>query len=254
MVRKAIFMSLLVLSIRAEAQKKKSLTELVDPYNLKWEMVSRWVEQSKTKVTVLPRVKSMADSAILQCQISTDNVLGAIIYNTGGILIDNGWIRILGSGCKEMDRSLPQWNKGKSKINTGDSPNFVLVADDVIGGLFAINTGGIDELGLNKIFYFGPNSLKWQPIGLTYEQFVVFCMTNDLREFYSDFKWKGWENEISQLGPNQVVSAYPLLWTKDGKELKKNRKVTPIQKLWDTYASKHKELTISTKRSLSMAK
>jgi hypothetical protein len=40
--------------------------------------------------------------------------MGAIIYETGGLLVDNGWIRILGSGHKKLDRNLPEWNKGKS--------------------------------------------------------------------------------------------------------------------------------------------
>lgn len=253
-MKQLIVIAMIFLQANVFAQQKKTVKELVDPSNGKWEMINRWIASSKTKVTVLSKESNRADSAILQCQLSTDNVLGAIVYNSGGLLIDDGWIRILGSGCKEMDRGLHQWNKGKSKINSGELPNFVLVADDAIGGLFAINTGGIDEMHLNKVFYFGPNSLKWETIGLTYEQFVVFCMTQDVRDFYHDFKWKGWENEVQQLGPNQVVSAYPLLWTKDGKELKKNRKVTPIQKLWDTYAAKHKELTRSNSKTLSYNK
>lgn len=231
--------------------KKKTLSELIDKNNSGWDLVSRWIKVSKNPVTILPRDSQKADSAIICTQLSTDDPLGGVIYNCGGLLIDSGWVRILGSGSTKMSRSVPQWNFGKAKINSGDIPSFVLIGDDVIGGLFAINAGGIDEINLGKIYYFGPNSLQWSSLGLNYSQFLVFCMSDALRDFYSDFKWKGWQNEVTGLDGNQVVSCYPLLWTKEGKEFKCNRKVVPIQKLWDTYALKHKELTRTIYRSFT---
>ena len=38
--------------------------------------------------------------------------LGAVVYETGGILVDGGWLRILGSGNARLTRTLPGWNAG----------------------------------------------------------------------------------------------------------------------------------------------
>ena len=61
----------------------------------------------------------------------------------GGILIENGWIRILGSGSAKLNRSLPEWNLGKSYMEFGQTSPFLLVADDAIGGFFILNGGGL---------------------------------------------------------------------------------------------------------------
>jgi hypothetical protein len=66
-------------------------------------------------------------------QLTTRSPMGAIMYTTGGILADDGWIRILGSGSTRLPRSLPDWNKGKTFITYGERAPFLLVADDAIG-------------------------------------------------------------------------------------------------------------------------
>ena len=42
--------------------------------------------------------------------------MGAVIFETGGILIDEGWLRILGSGHPRLPRSLPDWNKPNPRM------------------------------------------------------------------------------------------------------------------------------------------
>jgi hypothetical protein len=38
--------------------------------------------------------------------------MGAIVYHTGGLLIDHGWLRILGGGGHpRTQRSLMSWNR-----------------------------------------------------------------------------------------------------------------------------------------------
>jgi len=58
--------------------------------------------------------------------------MGAVVNETGVILVDNGWIRILGSGSEKLKRSLPKWNKGKSFSDFGQAMPFLLIADDAI--------------------------------------------------------------------------------------------------------------------------
>lgn len=75
--------------------------------------------------------------------------MGAIVYETGGLLIDHGWLRILGSGHARLPRSIASWNQGRTIFGDVDPPGYLLVADDVVGGLFAINGG---QLGPKRGF------------------------------------------------------------------------------------------------------
>lgn len=134
----------------------KQVDELIDPQQTGWVQVQKLLSSSKNKIEILPKDSLRADSALYLTQLSTKSALGGIIYNCGGILIDNGWVRILGSGSKQLNRSLPQWNKGKSFANYGDSSSFLLIADDVVGGFFAINTGGLDEKDIDRVYSMDP--------------------------------------------------------------------------------------------------
>jgi hypothetical protein len=92
--------------------------------------------------------------------------MGAIIYETGGILVDDGWVRILGSGSAALNRDLMTWNKDKQN-------NFLLVADDVLGGFFAINAGAFGPESIGKIFYFSPDNLQWEATNKSYSDFCA---------------------------------------------------------------------------------
>jgi hypothetical protein len=162
--------------------------------------------------------------------------LGAIVYNTGGVLIDNGWIRILGSGCDKLNRSLPEWNKGKSFEKYGEPMGFVLIADDVLGGFFALNGGSLETKKLGKIFYLSPDNLEWECLDMAYTEFLLFCFNGDLEKFYSELRWKSWKNDVKVLQGNQGFSFFPFLWTttKDIKTIDdRSRKTVPIQELYD---------------------
>ena len=65
--------------------------------------MKQWIAKARNKVEVLPRDRVKASEALYYTQVTTRSPMGAIVYETGGILIDNGWIRILGSGNKKLD-------------------------------------------------------------------------------------------------------------------------------------------------------
>ncbi len=84
-------------------------------------------------VEVLAASALARGEALLETQVSVRSTLGAIVYETGGLLIDHGWLRILGSGHPRLPRTLPGWNRGRTGSSEGNS-GFYLVADDVVGG------------------------------------------------------------------------------------------------------------------------
>jgi hypothetical protein len=224
--------------------KLRPLTELINTKEPAWtDFLQQWIKDAKNHVEVLPKDKDKADSSLYKSQVTTRSPMGAIVYETGGILIDHGWIRILGSGSKKLDRNLMDWNKGKTYTKLGQQLPYLLIADDVLGGLFAINAGGLDTLGIGKIFYFAPDDLLWTPTDLTYTQFLNFCFSGDIKKFYENLYWNGWEKDISSIDGNQGISCIPFLWTAEGKDINKvSRKPVPIQELWLLHNDLSKQL------------
>ena len=112
--------------------------------------------------------------------------MGAIAYNAAGIFIDNGWLRVheASKASAISAAPLPEWNEGKSD-------RFYLVADDVVGGFFAINGGLLGE-DLGNVYFYAPDSLRWEPCRFGYSQFLVWAMSDKLHDFYGSLRWEGW--------------------------------------------------------------
>jgi hypothetical protein len=227
------FLLFSVLSNTATGQYNRRSIDELKADTSGWYLIKQSVKAAKNKVEILSVNHSKANEALVQIQVSTHSYMGAIVYNTGGILIDNGWVRLLGSGNDLLHRSLPEWNKGKTFKNYGDKSGYLLIGDDAIGGFFAINAG---ELGndVGKVYYLAPETLKWESLGKGYSEFVEFCLNGDLNKFYQNMRWKGWEKDTRQLPGDKTYNFYPYLWTKEGKEIEKNsRKQISIEEQYN---------------------
>ncbi|WP_206513861.1 DUF2625 domain-containing protein [Pseudoflavitalea rhizosphaerae] len=220
--------------------KMRPLNELINKKSDTWKLLQSDINSASNPIEILPKNKIAADSALYYAQVTTNSPMGAIIYETGGILVDSGWLRILGSGSNQLPRSLMNWNMGKSITRQGERPPFLLVADDVIGGFFAINGGGLDSASLGKVFYFTPDNPSWMNLQLTYSAFLQFCFSGDLSKFYEGMQWKNWRNDISKIKGDQGFSFYPLLWSKESQENfdETQMQIVPIEELWNLYFKK----------------
>ena len=222
--------------------KMRSVEELINITEPGWPLVQQWIDSAKNKVDILSCDTAKAKDALYKTQVTTRSPMGAIIYSTGGLLIDNGWIRILGSGNEKLKRSIPDWNKGKSFKEFGETPTFLLIADDAVGGFFAVNGGQFGK-DLGKIYYLSPDNLEWEPLDLTYTDFLIFCFNNDLAEFYSNLRWQNWKEEVAMLDGDKVYNFVPPLWSKQGKDIDKNvRGAVPIEEQYSFNMSARKQL------------
>jgi len=211
----------------------RALQELINKEEPGWPIVKEWIDLAKNKVEILPCDKQKAEEALVYTQVTTRSLMGAIVYETGGLLIDSGWIRILGSGSELMKRSLPGWNKGKTFTEYGEVPPYLLIADDAIGGFYALNGGYLGE-DVGNIYYFAPDSLEWEPMKIGYSQFLLFCFETNMDNFYLNLRWQGWEEDIKNLHPDYAYNFSPFLWTKEGKDINNiSRKTMPIEEVYN---------------------
>ena len=243
MKRKLLLISLILITFVTNGQNKmKSAEELIDKKDPAWATVEEWIKTAKNKVEVLSVDAVKAKETLYKTQVSTHSSMGAIVFMTGGLLVDDGWIRILGSGNSRFNRALPDWNKGKSFKEFGETPSFLLVADDAVGGFYLLNGGGLGK-DLGKIYYFSPDNLEYEPLGITYTEFLQFCFNNDLDKFYKGNRWTKWRDEVSKLDGNKVFNFYPFLWTKEGKDINKNsRRAVPVEEQYRLNLDMRKQL------------
>jgi hypothetical protein len=199
------------------------LDELINKEDPGLVLVEEWIAGAVRPVEVLPP-SSQRDEALLKTQVTTRSPMGAIVHGTDGILVDHGWLQILGSGHDRLKRTLPGWNEGRSD-------GFWLVADDAVGGIFAINGGAIGAEP-NTIFYLAPDTLRWEPMEGNCSQFLVWAFSDQLDTFYEWIRWPNWQNDVATLHGDRCYTFYPPLFTTQGKGGIGRRGEIPVEESW----------------------
>ncbi len=202
----------------------RELKDLIDTEDPGIEKIREWMRSAVNNCTLLPP-SDQRDEVLLQTQVTTRSTMGAIAYETGGILIDGGWLRFLGSGHPKLPRTLPGWNEGRSS-------GFYLVADDAAGGFFAIN-GGAFGSDVKAMYYWAPDSLEWEPMKIGFTDFFVWALSERLVQFYENLRWPSWREDVTELSGDSCFSFYPFLWTKEGSVKASHRAQVPVREAFD---------------------
>jgi hypothetical protein len=181
----------------------KSLKELTGRGSV-WPTLVKEFGRSSVDVDILPVNQVLAEEAVQTVQISTRSDFGAVLYHSGGLLIDHGWVRVLGSGGGDL-RGLVEWNRGKTINEQGEvAAGSLFIADDVLGGLFAINGNGVLGQDVGNVYYLAADKDIWEPLGLGYSDFIHFLVSPHAADFYAPFHFDGWQEAVKELTPNQI--------------------------------------------------
>jgi hypothetical protein len=213
---------------------KRSLEDLLNTEEPAWPLVQSWLREATNPVEVLAPSDPARAEALLAVQVTTRSPMGAVIYETGGLLVDHGWLRVLGSGHGRLPRSLPAWNLGRCWADPDAPAPFLLIADDVVGGFFAINGGALGE-DVKNVYYFAPDSLRWEPMGAGYTDVLTWFFAGDLAEFYADYRWPGWEADVAALGGDKGFGIYPPPCTAGPPYRERHRGVVSLDQLYRLY-------------------
>jgi hypothetical protein len=212
----------------------RGLEELVVTEDPAIKIVQQWVQDATVPCELLPPGPDR-EAALLYVQVTTHSSLGAIAYDTGGLLIDNGWVRFLGSGHAKLPRTLHGWNA------TRTDGTFMLVGDDAAGGFFALNGGALGE-DVGSMYYWSPDSLEWESLSAGFTDVVAAFLTDYLDEFYHLLRWSTWRNDVQKLSTDECYFFFPFLWTKEGSLEGSNRSVVPIDQAWNAKVETYRQL------------
>ncbi|WP_225748210.1 DUF2625 domain-containing protein [Eikenella sp. Marseille-P7795] len=193
----------------------KTLSDLINTADPAWPLIQEWLAEAANPVEILPCDRAAAEAELVKTQVSTRSTMGAVVYETGGILIDHGWLRILGSGSPRLPRGLGSWNLGRTQSAPAAPAPYYLIADDAAGGYFALNGGGLDGTPGN-VCYFAPDTLEWEDCELGYTDFLNWAFNGNLALFYENVRWPGWQQDAAALDGNSVYSFFPPLWSAEG--------------------------------------
>lgn len=215
-----------------DAAVKRTVGQLINAEDDAWPVVLDCVAGAVPPVEVLPVEPSRGEAALLALQVTTRSPMGAIALRSAGLLVDHGWLRILGAGGDRIGEGLREWNEldGSPAL---DPPlhQAMIVAYDALGGFFALN-GGAWSGEPGRVHYFAPDTYDRQESDVGYSDFLQFAMSENLAGFYRDQRWPGWEEEVATLGPDQVISVYPFLGFEDTPLAARTRRPVPAREAW----------------------
>jgi Protein of unknown function DUF2625 len=212
----------------------KSLDELLDESESEsgWLLLQDLISKATNNVEILAVNQLEAREVLHKLQVSTKSLFGTVVYYTGGILFEDGWLRLLGSGSSRLPRNLTSWNEIDSNGKSSRLPSSLLIADDAVGGFFALN-GGAFEGNLGYVFYFAPDTLEWESLDMQFSDFVNWACVGDVKRFYETFRWNGWKEEIQKMNGNKGVLIYPYIWAEGEPVSNRSRSIVPIEELWN---------------------
>ncbi len=211
----------------------RELKELIDVDEPAMALIHEWISEGSRPVEILAAEPKRAAHDLLALQVTTRSALGALAYETGGILVDHGWLRLLGSASAKLPRGIVDWNRmAQPDMRVTGA---LLVGDDAVGGFFAINAGAFEGPSGN-VFYLAPDTCEWEDLDIGHTDWVSWAITGDVAEFYADLRWPGWQAEAARLRGDQCVSIVPLLWTEGPPIEQRSRRAVPVEETWDLHA------------------
>lgn len=207
-----------------------SVEELMSVPNPAWPWVLDLMESAKGPIQVLPVDPILGRRALYSLQVSVASMLGAVALECGGVIVDHGWLRILGGGMGELP-DLATVNGLSQRNFSRKLPSVLLVAVDVLGGRFAVNQGGFSgELG--AVYYWAPDSMSWGSTDMKYDEFFRWSLEGDLEDFSSRLRWPGWQDEVERTPIGYGILTHPLWHDLNvSNVISPNHRVIPLREL-----------------------
>lgn len=195
-----------------------------------WDDVSAAVSSAPYPVDVLAADRLAGQECLAALGITSRSWLGAVVVNSGGLLIDHGWLRVLGCGFG-----------GLPPVEVEAGTGRITVGYDVLGGWFTWQFA--PGSAAPSVHYFAPDDLDWQDLELGCADWLEAMLGGATSAFYDGLRWPGWEAEVRAVSVDQGLSTLPPLWTREGKDLATvSRKAIPLCQLVSVHQAAARQL------------
>jgi Protein of unknown function DUF2625 len=196
----------------------RPLHELTNVGEPAWPELEGHLRTSGVPVEILPIEPEHAARELHRIQVTVRSYLGALAFHTGGLLIDHGWVRVLGGGHTGLP-SLADANQLPADPVDGVLAD-LLVGHDVLGGQFAVN--GPDPAAIGRpggpgqVCYHAPDSMEWESLEMGHGEWLLWLSSpGRLAKFYQSLRWTDWQDDATDLPLDKGISIFPPLWSKE---------------------------------------
>lgn len=207
--------------------------ELMSVPDPAWPSVTEWTRQAGSHVEILPVVGERGAQELVSLQVTARSVMGGLALNCGGLLVQHGWMRVLGCGHARCEFSLTNLTRTLGWAGENTPPVAIAVGVDVLGGVFAVNGGLLGAESLGEVYFFDPSTLRWTALEIGHADWIQAMLhAPAVDAFYQDLRWPGWEAECKNLPANSGVAIYPFLWSKESRPIETtSRRPVPLAEL-----------------------
>ncbi|GAA5019169.1 DUF2625 family protein [Kitasatospora paranensis] len=200
----------------------RTLPELTDVPDPAWPLLLRECAGSPAAPEVLTGDPAQGAACLLQLQVTARSYLGAMALNCGGLRFGGGWLRVYGGAGGAGLPGLAEVNGFPTEVDPAWRPDDALVlGHDVLGGVFALN--GPDPAALGRpgapgqVRYLAPDTLEWEALEMGHGAWLGWLLSGAVDSFYQGLRWPGWQQETAALSPDQGITVYPFLWSKEAR-------------------------------------
>nr|WP_235032193.1 DUF2625 domain-containing protein [Actinacidiphila yanglinensis] len=200
----------------------RELDELVQVDDPAWPELQDVFAAGAVPVRVLAPDPDEGRRCLLQMQVTARSTLGALAWNCGGLVLDDGWLRVFGGGSQEGQGlpSIGQVNGFPAVFDPAWYPAAgLVVGHDVLGGVFVLNGQDCAAAGRpgapGRMIYFAPDTLAWEAMDMGHSAWVAWLLSGRLETFYDGLRWPDWRRETAALDPSQGISVHPFLWSEE---------------------------------------
>lgn len=204
----------------------RTAAELADVDQPLWQRLRPVIEESEADVRILPVDPARGRDVLHRLQVTTRSGLGALACHTGGLVADDGWVRVLGGGGAGLPDLATVNGLGEPEPDT-EPPGSLIVGFDVLGGRFAID-GGALGVAPGMVCHRGPGSPDWSGLGVGHTNWVEWVCEDGLAELYERLRWPDWRAEVSALSLAQGLSVFPPPFTVEGADVGRASRV-PVE-------------------------
>lgn len=205
----------------------RALAELLDQQEPALPLLQSWIDEpAGNGGSLLPPDERVGADTLVRLQVTTRSMLGALAYETGGVSVADGLVRLLGSG---NSRSLLRTAEVAGCPLDGSYPDVIIVADDVLGGLFALNGGRFGASGQGEVFHLAADDTVWASLGVGHTDFVAWCLTGELAQLYGPLTDLDEYRSLPRPTFDATYSFYPFLWTQEAKHARPSVRVVSAE-------------------------